>query len=138
MLPTARRTRRKIRVSAPLWALGMAAAGQEWMGFRMPQWRDSVAQAQSRAFESTIRELYKVGKADLNRVTQISGQPTRLHQQVRKLEAQFGKGNVSGEVVEELGETTTAAAKAAETARLRDIVDATGKVPAGNVKSFKP
>jgi len=40
--------------------------------------------------------LYKVGKADLNRVTQTSGLPTRLHQQVRKLEKVCGKGNVMG------------------------------------------
>jgi hypothetical protein len=82
--------------------------------------------------------LNKVGKADLNRVTQSSGLPTRLHQQVRKLEKQHGIGNVRGEVVEELGSTTTRAAKAAETARLQRIYDKTGAVPKGNEKSFKP
>ncbi len=30
-------------------------------------------------------ETYKFGKADLDRVTQSSGLPTRLHQQVRRL-----------------------------------------------------
>jgi RHS repeat-associated protein len=81
--------------------------------------------------------LEKVGKADLNRVTQSSGLPTRVHQQVRKLEKIHGQGNVKGTVVEDLGETTTAAAKAAENARIKRIVDETGQVPPGNVKSFK-
>ncbi|MFD2404791.1 RHS repeat-associated core domain-containing protein [Azorhizophilus paspali] len=74
-------------------------------------------------------DLHKIGKADLNRVTQSSGLPTRLHQQVRKLEQAVGKGNVVGEVVEDLGETTSAQAKAAETARLRAYYEKTGKVP---------
>jgi hypothetical protein len=37
--------------------------------------------------------LYKFGKADLGRITQSSGLPTRLHQQIRKLERYFGKGS---------------------------------------------
>ena len=82
-------------------------------------------------------ELYKVGKADLNRVTKSSGLPTRLHQQIRKLEKIFGKGNVEGEVVQPLGQTTTAAAKTAESARIRQIVEETGTVPPGNARSFK-
>jgi RHS repeat-associated protein len=89
-------------------------------------------------------ELHKVGKADLNRVTKSSGLPTRLHQQLRKIEKElekvFGKGNVAvkGKVMEDLGETTTTLAKTAETARLQDIYNKTGKVPAGNIRSFKP
>jgi len=82
-------------------------------------------------------ELYKVGKADLNRITQSSGKPTRLHQQVRELRKLYGKGNV-GDFVEDLGVVTTSQAKAAETARLRAIYKATGKVPPGNQRSFKP
>jgi RHS repeat-associated protein len=82
--------------------------------------------------------LHKIGKADLGRVTQSSGLPTRLHQQVRKLEQVHGKGNVVGQVVQDLGQTTTAAAKAAETARLKAHHKATGVVPPGNQKSFKP
>ena len=83
-------------------------------------------------------ELDKIGKADLNRVTKSSGLPTRLHQQVRKLEKTFGRGNVTGRVVEDLGEATTLEAKKAETARLRAYHNSTGKVPRGNKKSFKP
>ena len=82
--------------------------------------------------------LEKVGKADLSRVTQSSGLPTRLHQQVRKLEKVHGQGNVKGTVVEDLGETTTAAAKAAENARIKTIVGETGQVPPGNQKSYRP
>ena len=82
--------------------------------------------------------LHKVGKADLDRVTKLSGLPTRLHQQVRKLEKTHGKGNVQGQVVENLGQTTTRAAKAAENARIKSAVDRTGSVPIGNEKSYKP
>jgi hypothetical protein len=82
-------------------------------------------------------ELHKIGKADLTRVTQSSGLPTRLHAQLRKLGKMFGAENVKGEVVETLGETTTEAAKAAETARIQRVVDETGSVPPGNQKSFK-
>jgi RHS repeat-associated protein len=82
--------------------------------------------------------LEKIGKADLNRVTQSSGLPTRLHQQVRKLEKVYGKGNVIGTVVEDLGETTTGTAKAAENARIKKYFDETGRVPRGNQKSYKP
>ena len=45
-------------------------------------------------------KLHKIGKTDLGRVTKSSGQPTRLHQQIRKLEKIHGKGNVVGNVIE--------------------------------------
>jgi hypothetical protein len=82
-------------------------------------------------------ELYKVGKADMNRTTQSSGLPTRLHQQWTKLSKIYGD-RVEGQVVEPLGETTTAQAKAAEAARIRAVYEETGKVPPGNQRSFKP
>jgi RHS repeat-associated protein len=82
--------------------------------------------------------LYKIGKADLNRVTQSSGLPTRLHQQVRKLGDTYGKNNVSGEVVSDLGKVTTQQAKNAETARLQAYYDRTKIIPKGNEKSFTP
>ncbi len=81
--------------------------------------------------------LHKIGKADLNRITQSSGLPTRLHQQVRKLEKVFGKGNVIGKVVEDLGSVTTAAAKAAEHSRILKNFEETGFLLIGNWKSFK-
>ncbi|MCH8150243.1 MAG: hypothetical protein IH987_20065, partial [Planctomycetes bacterium] len=82
--------------------------------------------------------IYKVGKANLGRVTRSSGLPTRMHQQVRKLEKVFGKGNVMGKVVDDLGETTTLLAKHAEHARILDSFKKTGFVPLGNWKSFRP
>jgi hypothetical protein len=82
--------------------------------------------------------LHKIGKADLNRVTQSSGQPTRLHQQVRKLETKHGKGNVEGKVVQDLGMTTTQEAKQAETTALQAYYDKTGNIPIGNQNSFRP
>lgn len=84
--------------------------------------------------------LYKVGKADLDRITLSSGLPTRLHQQIRKLEKIHGKGHVAGQVVDDLGKikNSTAQAKAAEKARIRAIYEKTGNVPLGNERSFKP
>jgi hypothetical protein len=81
---------------------------------------------------------HKVGKADLNRVTESSGLPTRLHQQVRKLREIHGHDAVSAKIVEDLGHVTTMAAKVAETARLQSIFDATGIILEGNKRSFKP
>ena len=81
--------------------------------------------------------LYKFGKADLGRITQSSGLPTRLHQQIRKLERYFGKGNVIGKVVEDLGRVTTATAKAAEHERILQNFKDTGFLLIGNWKSFK-
>ncbi len=83
-------------------------------------------------------DLYKIGKADLGRVTELSGLPTRLHQQVRRLEKIYGKGNVIGTVVEDLGITTTEKAKIAEKAQLQAHYDVTGEILEGNKKSFKP
>jgi RHS repeat-associated protein len=84
-------------------------------------------------------KLYKIGKADMERVTQSSGLPTRLHQQVRKMREKLGEDiAVEGKVVEKLGTTTTAKAKAAENARLQRNFDKTGEVPKGNEKSFTP
>ena len=81
---------------------------------------------------------FKIGKADLARVTQSSGLPTRLHQQLRKLRTIFGADSVVGRVVENLGTTTTLDAKLAETARLQRYYDKFRWVPLGNWKSFKP
>jgi RHS repeat-associated protein len=83
-------------------------------------------------------KLYKIGKADLGRVTQSSGLPTRLHHQLRKLAKIHGDENVRGMVVEDLGQTTTSAAKAVEAARIRSVYEATGRVPVGNERSFRP
>jgi RHS repeat-associated protein len=82
-------------------------------------------------------DLYKYGKADLNRVTQSSELPTRLHQQVRKLGEIHGQENVSGRVIES-GYNTTSEAKVAETAKLDEHYRNTGEVPEGNQKSYKP
>ncbi|PUB28425.1 RHS repeat-associated protein [Pseudomonas sp. GV105] len=62
-------------------------------------------------------ELYKYGKADMNRVTESSGNPTRLHQQVEKLERLNPGKTIKGTVLES-GISTTQAAKTIETAKL--------------------
>jgi RHS repeat-associated protein len=87
-------------------------------------------------------ETYKYGKADLGRVT-IAGfdgksQPTKLHQQVRKLREQNPSKRVTGEVIKDLGVTTTKQAKKVETDTIQSHYDATHVVPEGNRKSFEP
>ena len=83
-------------------------------------------------------ELYKIGKADLGRVTQSTGKPTRLHQQLEKLSRAYGRENVDGKVVQDLGVVTTAEAKLVEAARIRAFIEKNGLVPLGNRKSFRP
>ncbi|CRG52611.1 Rhs family protein [Yersinia wautersii] len=82
-------------------------------------------------------ELYKYGKADLNRITQSSELPTRLHQQVRKLQELYPDKVVKGTVIDKW-HATTASAKAVETAKLDAHYKSTGQVPDGNKKSYKP
>jgi hypothetical protein len=81
--------------------------------------------------------LHKVGKAHTGRITKESGLPTRVHQQVRKLTAEYGRNNVTYEITR-LGRTTTGKAKAVETSRLQAIFEQFGFVPFGNLKSFRP
>ncbi|WP_367420200.1 RHS repeat domain-containing protein [Snodgrassella alvi] len=82
-------------------------------------------------------ELYKYGKADLNRITKSSGQPTRLHQQIEKLRKLHPGKDVRGNVIEK-GFPTTKAAKAVETLKIDEHYTKTGKIPVGNQKSYKP
>jgi RHS repeat-associated protein len=81
--------------------------------------------------------LYKVGKADLGRVTQSTGLPTRVHQQVRKLEQLYPNNRIDYNI-QSLGSTTTSQAKVAEVARLQSHYSRTGIIPIGNQKSFRP
>jgi hypothetical protein len=116
--------------------------GEEW-GFSV--WAHNAchlntngAKSQFGVYEISINgALYKVGKADMARVTLSSGLPTRLHQQLRTLADIFGKENVS-HTLTSLGNVTSAQAKLAETARLQQIFNQTGFVLIGNWKSFRP
>ena len=82
-------------------------------------------------------ELYKYGKADMNRVTKSSGDPTRLHQQVEKLERLNPGKTIKGTVLES-GISSTQAAKTIETAKLDAHFEKTGgQIPEGNRKSYK-
>ncbi len=83
-------------------------------------------------------KLYKYGKADLTRITQSSGQPTRLHQQLRALTKQFPGKRIVGNVIQDLGVTTTDYAKYVETQYIQTFYDQIGTVPLGNANSFKP
>jgi hypothetical protein len=80
----------------------------------------------------------KIGKADLDRVTEATGLPTRLHQQIRKLSETYGKRAVNYKIAEKHFNITTKDAKIFETSRLQAVYDATNKIPYGNRNSFKP
>jgi RHS repeat-associated protein len=82
-------------------------------------------------------QLYKFGKADLSRITQTTGLPTRIHQQIRKLKEIHGKDNVKHVILTE-NHPTTQSAKTIETQHIQDHFNKTGVVPPGNEKSFKP
>jgi len=83
-------------------------------------------------------QLYKYGKADLGRLTKSTGNPTRLHQQLRKLQEVFPESEISGDVIENLGKTSTKSAKGVENAYLNFFYKTKGYIPEGNIKSFFP
>lgn len=85
-----------------------------------------------------FQEIFKFGKADAKRITRASSKPTRLHQQMRKLQEQYGRSNVEDQVIENLDDVTSKEAKEREKAILQQFYDQTGKIPKGNEKSFKP
>lgn len=84
------------------------------------------------------RKTYKIGKADLDRITLSSGDPTRIHQQLRKLRLKYGVQNVIYDIVESLFGITTEEAKAFERAILQLVYERDNIVPQGNQKNFKP
>ena len=84
-----------------------------------------------------LGRIFKIGKADVGRVTKSSGLPTRVHQQVRKLTKKYGQGNVDASI-SPIGKTTTKEAKRIEKSVLKKIFKRTGEVPPGNQRSFKP
>ncbi len=83
-------------------------------------------------------QTYKIGKADLDRITLSSGDATRLHQQLRKLAEEFGIENIDNEILEKLYQVTTEVAKEIEQNYLQNYYETTGEIPEGNKKSFKP
>ena len=87
---------------------------------------------------TVFEEIFKFGKADADRVTQSSGLPTRVHQQLRKLKEIYGEQAVDAETIADLFGITTAEAKELEKANLQDFFEANEYVPKGNEKSFKP
>lgn len=87
---------------------------------------------------TVFEEIFKFGKADADRVTQSSGLPTRLHQQLRKLKEIYGEQAIDFETIADLLGITTAEAKELEKANLQDFFDANEYVPKGNQKSVKP
>jgi len=81
---------------------------------------------------------YKIGKADLDRLTLLSGSPTRIHQQIVKLRKKYGKGNVFFSIIETLIGVKTKEAKEMEHQFLWYYYKQNGIIPEGNKRSFKP
>ena len=78
--------------------------------------------------------LYKFGKTDLGRVTQSSGFPTRLHQQIRQLSELYPNSVVKGTVIENLGTITTQQAKAIETNYIYQYFNQTGLIRVNRIE----
>jgi RHS repeat-associated protein len=120
------------------------AAGQQAISQQQavaPQVHKNSNQAVSRYGIYEIKvdgQTHKFGKADLDRVTQSTGLPTRIHQQVRKLEEANPGAQVRPRIVNDLGNVTTAQAKKVEKATLQNYYDTYRHVPPGNSRSFKP
>ena len=87
---------------------------------------------------SVFKNLFKFGKADMDRTTATSGDPTRIHQQVRKLAEEYGEKNVFRSIIQKLFGKTTSDAKELEKMILQNHFEQTGEIPEGNKKSFKP
>jgi hypothetical protein len=81
---------------------------------------------------------YKIGKADMDRITKISGDPTRIHQQIRKLSLKYSEKNVIFRYLKVLLGVRTKKAKAIENYFLQKFFVSTGSVPEGNKNSFTP
>ncbi len=83
-------------------------------------------------------KIYKIGKADFDRITASTGIPTRIHQQIRILEKKYIKRRINHDIVKILFGVSTLDAKVFEKKVLKIIFDNEKRVPEGNSKSFKP
>jgi len=63
---------------------------------------------------SIWESLYKFGKADTDRITQTSGEPTRIHQQKRELAKKHGDQAIDHDILFNLEGITTQIAKEIE------------------------
>jgi len=83
-------------------------------------------------------KVFKIGKADLDRITKISGDPTRIHQQIRILSLKYTEKNIVFRYLRKLFNVPTKEAKMLEHFFLMEYYQANGIIPEGNQKSFKP
>ncbi len=81
-------------------------------------------------------KVYKIGKADFDRITQSTGIPTRIHQQIRILRKTYKSKLVRHRIMEVLLGVSTFDAIRLEKKLLRSIYEKTKKIPKGNQKSF--
>jgi URI fold toxin 2 len=84
------------------------------------------------------QRLFKYGKADTDRITKSSGDPTRIHQQKRILSKIYGDGTARHQIISDLLNVSTEDAKNEEKSILQQYYELTGEVPEGNKNSFKP
>ncbi len=89
-------------------------------------------------YEIVVGEkVFKIGKADVDRVTQVSDSPTRIHQQVRKLSVKYTESNVFFRFLKVMFNITTEEALEVERFFLAQYLLKNGTIPDGNQKSFK-
>ncbi len=90
-------------------------------------------------YEITIDGVtYKIGKADLDRITLSTNTPTRIHQQIVKLEKINTEKSVFHKILKSLFGAKTKTAKSIEQKILQQLFESNGIVPEGNKNSFKP
>jgi len=81
---------------------------------------------------------FKIGKADLDRITLSTNTPTRIHQQVQKLVRMYGQNNVMYRILHKLFGVITKEAKELERIILQLIYEKRKSIPEGNTKSYNP
>jgi hypothetical protein len=82
-------------------------------------------------------KVFKIGKADFDRVTHSSASPTRIHQQIQKLSLKYTESNVFFRYLKIMFNITTAEAVEVERFFLLKYTEKNGTPPEGNSKSFK-
>lgn len=90
-------------------------------------------------YEIIVNEKrYKIGKADYDRIKKNSGDPTRIHQQLRILRKKYEVDSVFHQIIETMIGVTTKHAKEFEKQLLINYYKIYSEIPIGNIKSFKP
>ena len=83
-------------------------------------------------------KIYKIGKADFDRITASTGIPTRIHHQIRILKKTYDSKLIRHRILEVLFGVSTLDAKRLEKKVLDIVYQEMKEIPRGNQKNFKP